>query len=53
MTLQKPQYGKQARIARFLPAFIRECQKAIDWSYETVRDWLLNGMFKEEVKKYP
>jgi membrane-bound ClpP family serine protease len=40
----------QARIARFPPAFIGECQKAIDWSNEMVSDWLSTGMFKEESK---
>jgi len=40
----------QARIARFPPAFIGECQKAIDWSNEMVEEWLSTGMFREESK---
>jgi membrane-bound ClpP family serine protease len=41
----------QARIAQYPPAFIGECQKAIEWSYEMVRKWLLTGMFREEVDR--
>src|SRR5919106_3728469 len=40
----------QARIAQFPPAFIGECQKAIDWSNEMVKEWLSTGMFREESK---
>lgn len=40
----------QARIAQFPPAFIGECQKAIDWSIEMVKEWLSTGMFREESK---
>ena len=39
----------QARIAQYSPAFIGECHKAIEWSYEIVKEWLLNGMFREEI----
>jgi membrane-bound ClpP family serine protease len=40
----------QAKIARFPIAFIGECQRAIDWSNEMVREWLSTGMFREESK---
>jgi membrane-bound ClpP family serine protease len=40
----------QVRIARFPPAFIGECQRAIDWSNEMVKEWLSTGMFNEESK---
>lgn len=35
----------QPIIAKYIPTFIGECQKAIDWSYEMVTEWLVNGMF--------
>ncbi len=37
----------QPLIAKYPPAFIGECQKAIQWSTELVRDWLKTGMFRE------
>ena len=36
----------QPLIAKYPPAFIGECQKAIDWSNEMTREWLETGMFK-------
>lgn len=35
----------QPIIAKYSPAFIGECQKAIDWSEQLVREWLKTGMF--------
>lgn len=32
-------------IAKYPPAFIGECEKAINWSNDMVKDWLLTGMF--------
>lgn len=34
----------QPIIAKYQPAFIGECEKAITWSYEIVKDWLCTGM---------
>jgi ATP-dependent protease ClpP protease subunit len=34
----------QPIIAKYQPAFIGECEKAIDWANEMVREWLLSGM---------
>lgn len=35
----------QPIIAKYSPTLIGECEKAIDWSNEMVRDWLKRGMF--------
>jgi hypothetical protein len=32
-------------IAKYNPTLVGECQKAIDWSNEVVKDWLTSGMF--------
>jgi hypothetical protein len=36
----------QPIIAKYSPTLIGECEKAIDWSTETVQEWLRTGMFK-------
>ena len=36
----------QPIIAKYHPTFIGECEKAIKWSEEIVREWLVSGMFK-------
>jgi membrane-bound ClpP family serine protease len=36
----------QAVIAKYSPTLIGECEKAIEWSNEMVREWLFSGMFK-------
>jgi hypothetical protein len=36
----------QAVIAKYPPAFIGECQKAVDWSNSLVSCWLKRNMFK-------
>lgn len=36
----------QPIIAKYPPAFIGECEKAIAWSNEMARDWLTSGMFE-------
>lgn len=38
----------QPIIAKYSPTLIGECEKAIKWSNEMVRDWLLSGMFANE-----
>jgi ATP-dependent protease ClpP protease subunit len=38
----------QPIIAKYSPALIGECEKAISWSNKMVTEWLLNGMFKGE-----
>lgn len=41
----------QPIIARYSPAMIGECQKAIKWSNEIVREWLLTGMLANDRNK--
>ena|ERR1700722_3590422 len=36
----------QPIIAKYSPTLIGECKKAIKWSEEMVKDWLVTGMFK-------
>ena len=38
----------QPIIARYAPAFIGECEKAIAWSNEMTQDWLRSGMFQND-----
>lgn len=38
----------QPIIAKYHPTLIGECQKAIDWSEEMVKEWLLTGMLKDD-----
>ena len=38
----------QPIIAKYRPALIGECEKAIAWSTETVKEWLITGMFLGE-----
>lgn len=35
----------QPVLAKYSPTFIGECEKALEWSNEMVREWLLTGMF--------
>jgi hypothetical protein len=37
----------QPIIAKYSPTLIGQCKKAIDWSQEIVRRWLLEGMFAD------
>ena len=37
----------QAVISKYHPTFIGECQNAIDWSAQIVKDWLEQNMFKD------
>lgn len=39
----------QPILAKYPPAFVGECEKAIDWSTEIVTECLKTGMFKGEV----
>src|SRR4030043_743015 len=36
----------QPVLAKYSPAFIGECEKAIEWASEMVTEWLLAGMFE-------
>jgi len=36
----------QPILAKYSPAFIGECERAIEWANEMVTEWLLTGMFK-------
>lgn len=38
----------QAIIAKYIPTFIGECEKAIAWSTEMTAEWLRTGMFAGE-----
>lgn len=38
----------QPIIAKYQPALIGECEKAIQWSNEMTKEWLLRGMLKGE-----
>jgi ClpP class serine protease len=38
----------QPIIAKYHPTLVGECEKAIDWSNEMVKEWLLNGMLKRK-----
>jgi membrane-bound ClpP family serine protease len=40
----------QPIIAKYPPTLIGECEKAIEWSNEVVRGWLLSGMLKDKPK---
>lgn len=41
-------YLWQPIIAKYSPTLIGECQKAIAWAEEMVKEWLLSGMLKDE-----
>lgn len=41
----------QPIIAKYSPAFIGECQKAVSWSETLVREWLASGMLAEDEKR--
>lgn len=44
----------QAIIAKYIPTFIGECEKAIAWSNEMTAEWLRTGMFAgEHLEFYP
>lgn len=36
----------QVVVSKYSPAFIGECEKAIQWSNEMVKEWLLTGMLQ-------
>lgn len=38
----------QPVIAKYNPTLIGECEKAIDWSNDMAREWLLTGMLKDD-----
>ena len=46
---QRLAYVWQPIIAKYTPTLIGECQKAIQWSNEMVKDWLVSGMFSGHV----
>ena len=41
----------QPIIAKYSPAFIGECQKAIAWSEQLVREWLATGMLANDAER--
>ena len=41
----------QPIIAKYPPAFVGECQKAVVWSETLVRGWLADGMLKDDKDK--
>lgn len=41
----------QPIIAKYSPAFIGECQKAVSWSETLVREWLASGMLEQDEKR--
>lgn len=41
----------QPIIAKYNPTLIGECEKAIAWSNQMVKQWLMTGMFREDSKK--
>ncbi len=38
----------QPIIAKYHPTLIGECEKAIDWANEIVKEWLISGMLKDK-----
>ncbi|MCK4377193.1 MAG: S49 family peptidase [Actinomycetia bacterium] len=40
-------YVWQPIISKYSPTLIGECEKAIEWSEEMVKEWLLSGMLKD------
>lgn len=38
----------QVVVSKYHPTFIGECEKAIKWSSDMVKDWLMSGMFKDD-----
>lgn len=38
----------QPIIAKYSPTLIGECEKAIEWTKEMVKEWLITGMFKDD-----
>jgi hypothetical protein len=43
----------QPIIGKYHPTLIGECQKAIKWSTDMVREWLVTGMFDRATKPGP
>jgi len=41
----------QVILSKYNPTLIGECKKAIEWSEEMVKDWLLSNMFKDDQEK--
>jgi len=41
----------QPIIAKYSPTLIGECEKAIKWSSDLVKSWLISGMFKDDEDK--
>jgi membrane-bound ClpP family serine protease len=41
----------QPIIAKYNPTLIGECEKAIKWGNEMVREWLMTGMFAQDADK--
>jgi ClpP class serine protease len=45
---QSRAYVWQPIIAKYSPTLIGECEKAIQWSNEMAREWLVTGMLKDD-----
>jgi hypothetical protein len=41
----------QPIIAKYSPTLIGECEKAIQWSNEMVREWLITGMLRDDPER--
>lgn len=39
----------QPILQKYTPTLIGECEKAVDWSTEMTREWLVSGMFEGEI----
>lgn len=42
-------YVWQPILQKYTPTLIGECEKAVDWSEEMTVEWLVSGMFKDEI----
>lgn len=43
----------QPIIANYRPTLIGECEKAVAWANEMVREWLISGMFSDDPEAIP
>lgn len=41
----------QPVIAKYGPAFLGECEKAVKWSTDLVKEWLARNMFREDARR--
>lgn len=38
----------QVIVSKYHPTFIGDCEKAIEWSSQVVKSWLISGMFRDD-----